>query len=173
VGQKVRNFAAIMLLTAAGIDVKSATGVLGPLRISGRFEKEEGAMSEFEIVDPWNLGDRYTFSTAVKRGNMLFISGMIARDPATGRIVGKGDISLQADFIFRQMGEILKAAGGSYDDVVKTTDYVTTLEGYRGTAEIRRKYFTKGFPAATGIVVKSLVNPDALIEIDAIATVDK
>ncbi len=130
-------------------------------------------MPEFEIVDPWDLGDRYTFSTAVKRGNLLFIAGMIVRDPSTGSIVGKGDIVSQADFIFRRMGEILKAAGGSFEDVVKTTDYVTTLEGYRGTAEIRKKYFTKGFPAATGVVVKSLVNPDALIEIDAIAIVDK
>ncbi len=126
-------------------------------------------MPEYEIVDPWNLGDRYTFSPAVKRGNMLFISGMIARDPATGRIMGKGDIAAQADFIFQRMGDVLRAAGGSYDDVVKTMDYVTTLKGYQGTADVRRKYFKNGFPAATGVVVKSLVNPDALIEIDAIA----
>ncbi len=126
-------------------------------------------MTELEIIDPWNLRHRYTFSTAVKRGNLLFISGIIARDPVTGKMVGKGDIAAQADFIFRRMGEILKAAGGSYEDVVKTTDYVTTLEGYRGTAEIRRKYFTGGFPAATGVVVKALVHPDALIEIDAMA----
>ena len=130
-------------------------------------------MPKFEIVDPWNLADRYTFSPAVKRDNMLFISGMIARDPATGRIMGKGDIVTQADFIFQQMGVILRAAGVSYDDLVKTTDYVTTLEGYRGTAEVRRKYFKNGFPAATGVVVKSLVNPEALIEIDAIAIVEK
>jgi len=130
-------------------------------------------MPEFEIVDPWNLGERYTFSPAVKKGNLLFVSGMIARDPSTGKIVGKGDIVSQADFIYQRMGEILKAAGGSYEDVVRTTDYVTTLEGYRGTAEIRRKYFIKGFPAATGVVVKSLVNPDALIEIDAIAVLGK
>jgi len=130
-------------------------------------------MPQYEIVDPWNLGERYTFSPAVKRDNMLFISGMIARDPATGRIMGKGDITAQSDFIFQRMGDILRAAGGSYDDVVKTTDYVTTLEGYRGTAAVRRKYFKNGFPAATGIMVKSLVNPDALIEIDAIAIVEK
>ena len=130
-------------------------------------------MPKFEIVDPWNLVDRYTFSPAVKRDNMLFISGMIARDPATGRIMGKGDIVAQADFIFQQMGVILRAAGGSYDDLVKTTDYVTTLVGYRGTVEVRRKYFKNGFPAATGVVVKSLVNPEALIEIDAIAIVEK
>jgi enamine deaminase RidA (YjgF/YER057c/UK114 family) len=130
-------------------------------------------MPEYEIVDPWNLGDRYTFSPAVKRGNMLFISGMIARDPVTGRIMGKGDMAAQADFIFQRMGDVLRAAGGSYDDVVKTMDYVTTLQGYRGTAEVRRKYFKNGFPAATGVVVKSLINPDALIEIDAIAIVEK
>jgi enamine deaminase RidA (YjgF/YER057c/UK114 family) len=130
-------------------------------------------MPKFEIVDPWNLGDRYNFSPAVKRGNMIFISGMIARDPATGRIMGKKDIVAQADFIFQRMGEILRAAGGSYDDVVKTMDYVTTLEGYRGTAEVRRKYFKNGFPAATGVVVKSLVNADALIAIDAVAIVEK
>jgi enamine deaminase RidA (YjgF/YER057c/UK114 family) len=130
-------------------------------------------MPAYEIVDPWNFGDRYTFSPAVKKGNMLFISGMIARDPVTGRIMGKGDMAAQADFIFQRMGDVLRAAGGSYDDVVKTMDYVTTLQGYRGTAEVRRKYFKNGFPAATGVVVKSLINPDALIEIDAIAIVEK
>ena len=130
-------------------------------------------MPAYEIVDPWNFGDRYTFSPAVKKGNMLFISGIIARDPVTGRIMGKGDMAAQADFIFQRMGDVLRAAGGSYDDVVKTMDYVTTLQGYRGTAEVRRKYFKNGFPAATGVVVKSLINPDALIEIDAIAIVEK
>ena len=144
-----------------------------PLCISGRFEENEKAMPKFEIVDPWHLGDRYTFSPAVRRGNTLFISGMIARDPATGRIVGKGDIAVQADFIYQRMGELLRTAGGSYDDVVRTTDYVTTLEGYRGTAAVRRKYFKNGFPAAKGVVVKSLVNPDALIEIDAVAILEK
>ena len=129
-------------------------------------------MPKFEKIDPWDLSSRYTFSAAVKRGNLLFISGMIARDPRTGRMVGKGDIAAQADYIFQRMGEILSAAGGSFDDVVKTMDYVTTLEGYRGTAEVRRKYFRGGFPAATGVVVKSLVNPDALIEIDAVAVLD-
>jgi enamine deaminase RidA (YjgF/YER057c/UK114 family) len=50
---------------------------------------------------------------------------------------------------------------------------VTTLERYRETAAVRRKYFKNGFPAATGVVVKALVSPDALIEIDAIAILEK
>ena len=130
-------------------------------------------MSQFDVIDPWHQDGRYTYSTAVRRGPFLFISGMIARDPATGKVVGRGDIVAQADFIFRKIGKILDEAGGSFDDVVKTTDYVTTLEGYSGTAAVRRKYFLNGFPAATGVVVKELVNPEALIEIDAIAIMEK
>jgi len=130
-------------------------------------------MRKFEVIDPWHLDERYTFSTAVRRGPFLYISGMIARDPATGEVSGRGDIVAQADFIFRKMGKILEAAGGSFDDVVKTTDYVTTLERYNETAAVRRKYFSNGFPAATGVVVKALVSPEALIEIDAIAILEK
>jgi aminoacrylate peracid reductase len=128
-------------------------------------------MRTFDVIDPWHLDERYTFSTAVRRGPFLFISGVIARDPGTGEIAGKGDIVAQTDFIFRKIGTILEAAGGSFDDVVKTTDYVTTLERYNETAAVRRKYFKNGFPAATGVVVKALVSPEALIEIDAIAMI--
>jgi reactive intermediate/imine deaminase len=130
-------------------------------------------MRKFDVIDPWHLDERYTFSTAVKRGPFLFISGVIARDPKTGEIAGKGDIVAQADNIFRKIEVILEGAGGSFDDVVKTTDYVTTLERYNETAAVRRKYFMNGFPAATGVVVKALVNPEALIEIDAIAILGK
>ena len=130
-------------------------------------------MRKLEVIDPWSLGERCTFSTAVRRGPFLFISGVIARDPQTGEVAGKGDIVAQTDFIFRKIKKILEAAGGSFDDVVKTTDYVTTLERYRETAAVRRKYFKNGFPAATGVVVKALVHPDALIEIDAIAILEK
>jgi len=130
-------------------------------------------MRKLEVIDPWNLGERCTFSTAVRRGPFLFISGVIARDPETGEVAGKGDMVAQTDFIFRKMEKILEAAGASFDDVVKTTDYVTTLERYRETAAVRRKYFKNGFPAATGVVVKALVHAEALIEIDAIAIIEE
>ena len=129
-------------------------------------------MKKVDVINPWHLDERHTFSTAVRRGPFLFVSGLIARDPETGDIAGKGDIVAQTDMIFRKMQKILEQAGGSLDDVVKTTDYVTTLERYRETAAVRRKYFRNGFPAATGVVVKALVNPEALIEIDAIAILE-
>ena len=107
----------------------------------------------------------------MRKGNLLFISGLTAFD-AKGEIVGPGDIVAQTREIFRKIGRILDEAGASFDDVVKTVDYITTKEGYRGTAAVRREFFTNGFPAATGIVVKELLRPEALIEIDAVAVLD-
>jgi enamine deaminase RidA (YjgF/YER057c/UK114 family) len=107
----------------------------------------------------------------VRKGNLLFISGLTATDEQ-GNIVGKGDIVLQTRQIFEKLRKILEAAGGSFDDIVKTVDYVTTTENYRGTADVRREYFRNAFPAATGVVVKALLRPEALIEIDAIAVLD-
>ena len=128
-------------------------------------------MPKLEVIDPWNFGGRYTFSPAVRKGNLLFISGMTATDNK-GNVVGVGDIVAQTRHIFEKMKEVLAAAGGSFDDIVKTVDYITTVEGYKGTADVRREYFKNGFPAATGIVVKELLRSEALIEIDAIAVLD-
>lgn len=129
-------------------------------------------MPKLEVIDPWGFTPRYTFSPAVRKGNLLFISGMTATD-SQGDIVGKGDIVAQTRHIFEKMRGLLEAAGASFDDIVKTVDYITTTKGYKGTADVRREYFKNGFPAATGIVIKELLRPDALIEIDAIAVLDE
>ncbi len=129
-------------------------------------------MPKLEAINPgWPRYERYTFSPAVRKGNLLFISGLTATDDA-GAIVGEGDIVAQTRRIFELIGELLSEAGGSFDDVVKTVDYVTTTDNYAGTADVRREFFLNGFPAATGVVVKQLLRPGALIEIDAIAVLD-
>jgi len=130
-------------------------------------------MGKREIVNPGFPGyDRYTFSPGVvKEGKMLFISGITATDNQ-GNLLGKGDIVTQTRVIFENIGKILEAAGATFDDVVKTVDYITTTENYRGTADIRREFFKKDFPAATGVIVAGLLNSDALIELDAVAVID-
>jgi aminoacrylate peracid reductase len=129
-------------------------------------------MPTLEIIDPgWSYSNRYTFSPAVRKGNLLFISGLTATDER-GTMVGRGDIVAQTRQIFEKIKAILEAAGGSFDDIVKTVDYIVTTEGYNGTAGVRRAYFRHDFPAATGIVVKDLLRPGALIEIEAIAVLE-
>ena len=104
----------------------------------------------------------------MRRGNLLFVSGLTAVDDEEN-LVGAGDIAAQARFIYGRIAQLLEAAGGTLADIVQTTDYITTTEGYRGTAEVRREVFGDRFPAATGVIVAGLLRPGALIEISAIA----
>lgn len=122
-------------------------------------------MANYQIIDPWNFGSKHTYSTAVKKGNLLFISAMTSVDPKTGKLVGEDIITR---FIFQKMEEVLKAAGASFYDVVKAVDYLITTKNYKETANICREYFKNRFPAVNGIVVKKLLRKNALIEIDAI-----
>jgi len=115
---------------------------------------------------PWPA--RYTFSPAVRAGNLLFISGMTAGDES-GTIVGPGDIVAQTRYIFEKFARLLAAAGGGFEHIVQTTEYVTTTSNYGKTAEVRREFFGGRFPTATGVIVAGLLREGALIEISAIA----
>ena len=122
-------------------------------------------------VDPgWSHFAKYTFSPGIERDGWLYISGATASGE-NGEIVCTGDICEQTDYILDRMGEILEAADCSYDDVVKTTDFITTTDGYQGTGAVRKKYFKEPYPAATGVIVADLLRPGALIEIEAIAKI--
>ncbi|WJR80208.1 RidA family protein [Bradyrhizobium sp. NP1] len=119
--------------------------------------------------DKWPA--RYTFSPAVRVGNLIFLSGTTGTDDA-GNIVGPGDIVAQTRRIFEKFELILKSAGASLANIVETTDYFLSLEDYNKTAALRRELF-KGppWPAATGVVVSGLIREGALIEIKGIAAV--
>ena len=102
---------------------------------------------------------------------MLFISGLnaIGED---GQIRAPGNIVGQTRIIYEKMGEILKAAGASFDDIVKTVEYIVDRKDYKGTADVRREFLGPEFPAATGVIVKGLLGRGVLIEIEAIAVLD-
>jgi enamine deaminase RidA (YjgF/YER057c/UK114 family) len=128
-------------------------------------------MTRCEAIVPGRWSDRLTFSPAIRVGNLLFISGTTATDENL-RIVGVGDIAEQTRQIFRKWEPILKAAGAGFDNIVETTDYYVTLEGYARTAEVRREFFRPPYPAATGVQVAGLIRKEALIEIKGIAVLD-
>jgi enamine deaminase RidA (YjgF/YER057c/UK114 family) len=126
-------------------------------------------MAVYEVItggSAWPA--RYTFSPAVRAGNLLFISGTTAGDEH-GQIVGPGDIVAQTRYIFEKFGRLLRAAGGGFEHIVETTDYVTTTENYARTAGVRREFFGECFPTATGVIVAGLLREGALIEISAVA----
>ena len=116
--------------------------------------------------DKWPA--RFTFSPAVRVGNLVFLSGTTGTDD-DGNIVGPGDIVAQTRRIFQKFSLILQSVGGDLSNIVETTDYVLSLDQYKKTATLRRELF-KGppWPAATGVVVSGLVREGALIEIKGI-----
>ena len=127
-------------------------------------------MTVYESIVPNpNWPQSFTFSPAVRVGNLVFLSGTTATDDR-GRLVGLGDIAEQTRYIFQKFATVLESVGGGLGNIVETTDYVLSLDGYERTADVRRELF-KGppWPAATGVVVRGLVRKDALIEIKAIA----
>ena len=112
--------------------------------------------------------ERYTFSPALRVGNLLFISGTTATDEH-GQLVAPGNIVGQTRYIYEKFAALLAGAGAGLEDIVETTEYITTTENYRGTAEVRRAIFRPPYPTATGVIVAGLLREGALIEISAIA----
>ena len=122
----------------------------------------------------WSRYQKLTYSPAVKAGKMLFMSGQGALDPETERMLFDGDIVAQAEYTYQNILEVLAAAGGGPEHLVKTIEYVTPagLARYREVAAVRARLLRKPFPASTGLVCESLLRPEMLIEVDPLAILD-
>jgi 2-iminobutanoate/2-iminopropanoate deaminase len=110
------------------------------------------------------------YSPAIKAGNMLFISGQIPLDPATGNLV-TGDISAQADRVMRNVSALLRAAGLGFEHVVRTTVFLADMNDFAGMNEVYSRYIVDPPPARATVQVARLPR-DVRIEVDAIAMID-
>jgi 2-iminobutanoate/2-iminopropanoate deaminase len=107
------------------------------------------------------------YSPAIKAGNLLFISGQIPVDPTTGNLI-QGDIAAQAEQVMRNLTALLRAAGASFTNVVRTTVYLADMNDFAGMNEVYSKYIVDPAPARATVQVARLPR-DVKIEIDAIA----
>lgn len=107
------------------------------------------------------------YSQAVENNGTLFISGQIPMDPATGKIV-EGGIKEQTEMVMKNIGAILKEAGYTYDDVVKSTCLLSDMDNFVAMNEVYSKYYPENPPAraAYGVVKLPL---GVLVEIETIA----
>ena len=109
------------------------------------------------------------WSNAIRAGDTLYISGQVARPFDEGAaIVGKDEYE-QARQIFLRIERIIKAAGGTMDDLVKMTIFVVNIKNNSGVWRARREFFTGDFPASTLVEVRSLAKPEVLVEIETVA----
>lgn len=110
----------------------------------------------------------YTQGIKVRGDTLLFISGQVPEDE-NGTAVGVGDFRAQAERVMENLKAMVEAAGGTLDDVVKTTVFLTDIEHYRTVSEVRRRYFSEPYPTSTLVEVRRLVRPEWMLEIEAIA----
>lgn len=108
------------------------------------------------------------YSQGIIANGFLFASGQIPIDPVTGEIKGE-NIAEQAELVMKNVGEILKAAGITYEDVVKTTCFLADMADFGAFNAVYEKYFT-GKPARSCVAVKQLPK-NVLCEVEVIGLV--
>jgi 2-iminobutanoate/2-iminopropanoate deaminase len=108
------------------------------------------------------------YTDAVRAGDLLFVSGVVPVD-GDGRVVGGDDVVEQARQVFRNMGEVLAAAGASFSDVVKVTVFLTDVDDRPLVNPVRQEVFGETRPASTLVEISRLAVPGARIEVEAVA----
>ncbi|NLH73118.1 MAG: RidA family protein [Verrucomicrobia bacterium] len=108
------------------------------------------------------------YSHAVRVGDMLFCSGQIPIDPATGQLV-TGDIRVQTERVLENIRTILEAERLGFESVVKTTVFLADMADFAGMNEVYARYFTRDFPARSTIAVAALPR-GARVEIEVVAS---
>lgn len=107
------------------------------------------------------------YSQAVEAGNILYVSGQIAIEPSTGQL-STGDINVQTEKVLQNIGAILKAAGYTYQHVVKITCLLQSMEDFHSMNQVYSGFFREDPPARAAFAVVGLPK-GALIEMDCIA----
>ena len=110
------------------------------------------------------------YSHGIRAGEFVYFSGQTPLDPATGKLL-EGGVPVQTEQCFRNLFNVLKAAGLTSDQVVKVNVFLTDMTDFAAMNEVYSKQFTKPFPARTTIGVASLPL-GARIEIEMIARAD-
>ena len=107
------------------------------------------------------------YSQAVEVNSTLYISGQLPINPATGKIEVT-TVDLQSEQVFKNIAAILQAAGYTFEDVVKSTVFLSDITNFAGMNEVYKKYYPSACPARSAFAVKDLPM-GALVEIETIA----
>jgi enamine deaminase RidA (YjgF/YER057c/UK114 family) len=129
-------------------------------------------MSQFHNPATLTVPTGYSHVAVVEAGRQAHVAGQVALNKE-GKVVGKGDLAAQAEQVYANLEQALGAAGAGFKDVFKIVTFVVDLTPEKAAAirTVRARYFGDGpYPAGTMVGVTSLVNPDLLLEIEAIAS---
>jgi reactive intermediate/imine deaminase len=141
---------------------------------AGGEAKKEKKMEKV-YLQPTNVpkpaGD-YSQGLKVKGGTLVVISGQVAWD-VQGNLVGKGDFRAQTRQVFENLKHMLASAGATFKEVVKLGIFLKNREDFAAFREIRAQYLAPPYPPTTLLVVKDLAREEWLLEVEAMAVVEK
>src|SRR5205823_2095211 len=123
-------------------------------------------MNKTAITSPELAPAAGPFSQAIEVGGFIYFSGQVGQDPATGKVV-EGGIVAETERVFQNLSAVLKAAGKSFDDVVRAGVFLTSLSDYVALNGVYAKHFRQPFPARTTIAAAALPL-GARVEIDLV-----
>ena len=129
----------------------------------------------FQILNPATMPKPVGYSqmAMVKGGTVVFISGQVALDKS-GNVVGKDEFRLQVEQVFENLKAAVEAAGGTFNDVIKLNSYFTDFSHLSEFRQARDRYVNPANPpASTAIQVQKLVRPEFMIEVEAVAVIQK
>ena len=123
-----------------------------------------------EIIQPVSVHSTtgVGYSHVAKAGDTVYIAGQIALD-VDGNLVGKGDIEAQTHQVYANLQAIIEELGGSLEDIVKLTTYLTDRSHLEAFRRVRNRFFRVPSPPNTLLFVSGLAHPDYLVEIEAVA----
>ena len=124
-----------------------------------------------EYIQPPDLPRPAAYSHVVKAGQTVYLAGQVPQD-ANGQVVGRGDITAQAEQVFQNLRSGLRAAGGDLQNLVKITIFVTDPRFREAVGAVRTRYLQDPLPASTLVCVAALAMPEWLLEIEGIAVLD-
>ena len=125
-------------------------------------------MNKTVISTPLGPAAAGQYSQAIRVGNLLFVSGQIPIDPATGQLIEDKNIQAQTRRVLQNLQAIVTAGGGSIDDVVKTTVYIKNMSEFAEMNAVYAEFFHTKPPARATVEVARLPR-DVSIEVDCIA----
>jgi 2-iminobutanoate/2-iminopropanoate deaminase len=137
--------------------------------------KEERSILRGKVIESPRLpapmrGGAFSSGVEAPSGRTVYVSGQVSMD-AEGNVVGEGDIKAQTQQVLENVQIVLEEAGGTLDDVVKVTVFITDMGNYDGIHEVRRRFFTEPYPASSMVEVSALIDPRLLVEVEAVAVV--
>jgi reactive intermediate/imine deaminase len=137
-----------------------------PTANSQKYRIKELTMSKQAIQTESAPAAIGTYSQAIRAGQLVFLSGQIPLDPATGTVVD-GDITSQIRQVMQNLTAVAEAAGGSLDSAVRIGVFLTNLEHFPLVNQVMSEFFQEPYPARAAVGVKSLPR-DVQVEMDAI-----